>query len=94
MTERENLIQLLKNDNCPSPMLCSGKCKYVSSADCHAERLADLLIENDVVEVVRCKDCLHCYEESEVFEIPQCFLHDIPVYPDDFCSYGKKRRQD
>lgn len=90
MTEREKLIQLLKKDNCPSPMLCSGDCKYVSSADCHSERLADLLIENDVVEVVRCKDCANYSNNSEL-----CYIFKgLLFYENDFCSYGKRRQDE
>ena len=49
MTEREKLIELLKQDNCPSPMFCSDNCKYVNSSDCAAERFADHLLENGVI---------------------------------------------
>ena len=43
----------------------------------------------DAVEVVRCKDCEH-YQEETV----SCPYSVINRYPNDFCSYGKKRDGD
>lgn len=54
MTERERLIELLKNDNCPSPFICDSGCKYISSENCLAERMADYLLENRV-SILSCK---------------------------------------
>lgn len=48
MTDRERLIELLKNDNCPSPFICDANCKYINSENCLAERMADYLLENGV----------------------------------------------
>ena len=48
MTERERLVELLKNDNCPSPFACDANCKYINSENCLAERMADYLLENNV----------------------------------------------
>lgn len=49
----------------------------------------------DVVEVVRCKDCIY-YEIGKDYE-PYCnhVTHGIP-YPkdDDFCSYGERKPND
>ena len=49
MTERERLIELLKNDSCKSPMLCDPNCKYANLARCYEERTADFLLENGVI---------------------------------------------
>ena len=49
MNERERLIDLLKNDNCPSPFICDANCKYINSENCLAERTADYLLENGVI---------------------------------------------
>lgn len=49
MTERERLIELLKNDNCPSSFVCDANCKYINSENCLAERMADYLLENGVI---------------------------------------------
>lgn len=51
---RDRLIELLKNDYCPSPMLCDDKCKYINSKDCYTERIADMLLANGVI-VPPCK---------------------------------------
>ena len=49
MTERERLIELLKNDSCQSPMLCDPNCKYAKLERCYEERTADYLLENGVI---------------------------------------------
>lgn len=51
----------------------------------------DAIIENepsaDVVEVVRCKDCLHYWDGRT-----QCDVHDGVNYnPDDYCSYAERK---
>lgn len=57
----------------------------------------------DVVEVVRCKDCRHAREmnhrEKQLYleGCVMCSQVDIngeqnPMLPDDFCSYGERRR--
>lgn len=48
MTDRDRLIELLKNDSCESPMLCDPNCKYASLKRCYEERTADYLLENNV----------------------------------------------
>ena len=52
---RDRLIDLINQDNCPSPYICDEKCKYSHLERCTGDRLADFLIANDVVPVVRCK---------------------------------------
>lgn len=49
MTDRDRLIELLKDQNCPSPMICDEKCKYAHSKSCYEERIADHLLANGVV---------------------------------------------
>lgn len=49
MTDRERLIELLKNDNCPSPFICDANCKYINSGNCSTERIADFLLSNGVI---------------------------------------------
>ena len=45
----------------------------------------------DVVEVVRCKDCVHTYTDTFLGNVV-CSNHDcIPVKPDDYCSWGERR---
>ena len=49
VTERERLVELLKNDNCPSPFVCDANCTYINSENCLAERMADYLLEIGVI---------------------------------------------
>ena len=62
--------------------------------------LADLLINGDVVEVVRCKDC-KWYNFGKYFNGIK-FCQRLPIYAqngglntadDDFCSYGEKKEK-
>ena len=62
------------------------------------EEIISWLKENDVVEVVRCKDCKHF--KQNIFcvggEYDGCDAWDnngneIEVKPEDFCSYGERK---
>ena len=46
---------------------------------------------DDVVRVVRCKDCKHCDPENYHCDHPMSTA--IPLFrkPDDFCSYGERK---
>ena len=45
----------------------------------------------DVVEVVRCKDCVFAEVDAEA-EMCRCRNHSFPCWTktDDFCSYGER----
>lgn len=43
----------------------------------------------DVVEVVRCKDCMWFTDADETFGT--CGLNKYDCYSDHYCSYGKRR---
>ena len=54
----------------------------------------------DVVEVVRCKDCIHaqnmplglCYLHTEPYDNAKGYKGDaVCVEPNDFCSYGERK---
>ena len=47
----------------------------------------DSIVEEDVVEVVRCKDCKHCTEIG----LPRCRITGRNMTDDDFCSRGERR---
>jgi hypothetical protein len=51
---RDRLVNLINQDNCPSPFMCSNECKYAHLKNCCGDRLADHLIENGVI-VLPCK---------------------------------------
>ena len=70
MTERERLIELLKNDNCPSPFVCDANCKYINSDNCSAERIADYLLENGViVPPVKIGDTVYLLSRGDIIPI-------------------------
>lgn len=55
--------------------------------------VADHLIANDVVPVVRCKDCKHCRKDTY---FDYCDKYSRPfdklyVEKDHFCSYGERK---
>jgi len=47
----------------------------------------------DVVEVVRCRECVALYRENERFK-QHCCRTGALVEDDDFCSYGERRDTD
>lgn len=53
------------------------------------------LMPEDMVAVVRCKDCKRCRgfggATIEPDEIGICKIDDLCVKPNDFCSYGERR---
>lgn len=51
---RDRLVELLKQDPCPSTMWCDPNCQYAHLQNCFAERYADHLLENGVI-VPPCK---------------------------------------
>ena len=65
----------------------------------YTEVVADYLLDNDVVPIVRCKDCKH-YKEFRTKRNKQimrlcCRMGkndmEYSVKPDDFCSYGERK---
>ena len=94
MGMREKLIELL--------FRCTQK---NIKAELHGEKIeviisqskiADHLIANDVVPVVRCKDCKY-REESPWFDGYRCGNPDegmasgVVLRDNDFCSYGERK---
>lgn len=80
---RNRLAELLKDT------LHEWKCDVLPET---VLQIADHLIENDVVPVVRCKDCLYA---REIYGKLEC-IHGV-IYrnsynrPDDYCSYGEQK---
>ena len=97
MNDKEKLISLLILTD-PNPYICeseSGSCELTTCTECRARSTADLLIENDFLPVVRCKDCKH-YEIHKPKVLENCERNGyiIPMKPDDFCSYGERKDGD
>lgn len=57
-------------------------------------KVIDEMEPADVVEVVRCKDCMHWREDKFARKtqsyIPFCTLNATYTEPDHFCAYGEK----
>ena len=71
---------------------CMGQDKAFIAA---MEQVIDDCPTIDAVEVVRCKECyfVNCYDElSPRYECTR-MLGSLQVKPDDFCSYGKRRKE-
>ena len=69
-------------------------CEYRHKEYCRLTKIADDFIANDVVPVVRCKDCKHfCPYEGEGHKGDCAELVGLEscVYEDDYCSYGERR---
>lgn len=85
MTEREKLLEILKVPIYPH-----------EQAD-PAEAVASYLLDNDVVPVVRCKDCkwgTTPYGDEHDGWTKCTNLCGRPLMPDGgFCSYGERRKQ-
>ena len=57
-----------------------------------AGQIADHLISNDVVPVVRCKDCLSFQaDEIAAQKTGTCWNCEMVREFDDFCSYGERK---
>lgn len=85
---RDRLIKLLKQ-------VPYGATVGATFEQHFCEKIADHLIDNDVVPIVRCKDCKH-YDGSSCGKIT--YIMDGYYRggfelrrPTDFCSYGERR---
>lgn len=65
--------------------LCDTNSGYVDEVP--ADKFADYLIANDVIPVVRCKDCKHWHHSGYCRKIGT--EHDR--LGSDFCSYGGRK---
>ena len=79
MVDRDRLIELLKDQNCQSPMICDEKCKYAHSKSCYEERIADHLLANGVI-VPPCKvgDTVY-YVDDFTEETEECKVYGFAV---------------
>ena len=81
---REKLIELLNaiDGVCPKDASCYD-CEYKDVTHCAIPAKADFLIANDVVPVVRCKDCWKSGEGLCSYQ-----LKNVPGK--DFCGDGER----
>lgn len=57
----------------------------------YTEVVADYLLDNDVLPVVRCKDCRFLDNVSLNHGIYYCWKHHKEVECDGYCSYGERK---
>ena len=84
---RDRLMELLKKADKNAEM------KFITDYEDAILDNAEYLIANDVVPVVRCKDCKHCRKDA-FFDY--CDKYSRPfdklyVEKDHFCSYGERK---
>lgn len=82
--------------NCIHYLACSAKGGLFNEKDITKE-MRCLFFKNkaDVVEVVRCRSCMHCEIVIDQFDNDWYFCKktkdNAEVKPDDFCSYGERK---
>ena len=79
MADRETLLEILNKPIFPHEMVDP------------LEAVTDYLLDNDVVPVVRCKDCRHCDPENHHCDHPMGTTVPVPRKMADFCSYGERK---
>ena len=85
MADKKRLIEILRKPIFPHELVDP------------TEAVADYLLDNDVVPVVRCKDCKYCRTASwgEKFcarkQQDGVYAELSNLRDDDFCSYGERR---
>lgn len=77
MTDRERLIQILNVPIHPHELVDP------------LEAVADYLIDNDVIPVVRCKECASWKKSS--MDCGWCEAWEAMRYHNHFCNYGERR---
>lgn len=77
--------------DCIHEKVCEGSINTSSSVEKNCKFFKN---KTDVVEVVRCKDCIY-FKESEVTNSCYCDWHReyFETYPNDYCSYGTPKER-
>lgn len=105
MNIKEKLVELIRDAHkkCKAKKTCHDCEQYGNGSDCVFLFTSDYLIahgvtvQEDVVEVVRCKNCKYYDEKTRVCEeftskkLPTGGHVAFLMKPDDFCSYGERR---
>lgn len=85
-------MRLIDDKDCKDLLYvrCIGQDKAFIAA---MEQVIDDCPAIDAVEVVRCKDCIYAsfYSNKLMYECGR--YEDALMFPDDFCSYGKRREE-
>ena len=92
--EREKLAFCIKDDIecCGEPDACYRPIAYGTIRGLKmALKYVNALPVADVVEVVRCKNCIYC-KPTAVDEVMACIRNSKYIKPTDYCSYGERKR--
>jgi len=78
-------------------MLSADAEEYIKECNTKTHDLVhrDAIIPSaEAVQVVRCKDCRHRYEEGDCTHYYWCRLNDRPIDDTDFCAWGERKGGD
>ena len=84
--EEENLIEEIMSLR----IYVSGKDVFPDVAKESVLRIIKEQPTADVMEVVRCKDCVYFHKKVGI-GFGQCSNSKLLPYPEDFCSYGERK---
>lgn len=85
---KEKLIEILKNTP-PTRIKFVGR--MVGKTYTTLSGVAEHLIANDVVKVVRCENCAYANENKELSDMCDCRFYRDMRKKTDFCNYGTRR---
>ena len=99
MGMREKLIKLLDDFSAPVMLMDTKLMDWNIPTQQLREAMADHLIANGVMPVVRCKDCTNKRKAipAENGQVIFCSIWGrgwCRVDPNDFCSYGERKDND
>ena len=95
--DADKLIEILiELKEIPTPGVAKATDEAISLGLSLAVREVRKLPVADVVEVVRCKDCKHCWQYTGIDKMhyiectfdPEC---NTPIHEMHFCSYGERK---
>ena len=94
---REKLIELLDDFSTPIMLLDTKLMDWNIPTQQLREAFADYLVANDVVPVVRCRDCRKCSTYDDVITGQKQYICRLwhgatrEVDEDSFCSVGERK---
>lgn len=92
---RDRLVELMAEADakCTNTVFCNECSACGKGRDCIDYNIADHLIENDVVPVVRCKDCKWLYKPSLLCTHKRNRVFNTGIKRDFncYCNYGERK---
>ena len=73
----------------------SFQCNFAAGVVTHLKDDIDEIPAADVVEIVRCQDCVHCaVREYDIIDKFECEIFDVFTDPLDYCSHGERKENE